>query len=96
MGVGPRTPVEDGVLDASRSATPEQFKIGRVLHLKSEIPKSLIELTNRIPIYFANHEDASNLRFRDLGFEMQDSSDFEMHFCEIGIVKAIPAEYQTL
>jgi hypothetical protein len=48
---------------------PGRFEIGRILHLKSEIPKSQIgraSLNGR----------QSNLRFRDFGFEMQDSSNF--------------------
>src|SRR5215470_10622009 len=40
------------------------FEIGRILHLKSEIRNLKIGL--------------SNLRSRDFGFEMQDSSNFKM------------------
>jgi hypothetical protein len=40
-----------------------KFEIGRILHLKSEIPKSQVG-----PVRF---------EFSDFGFEMQDSSNFK-------------------
>jgi hypothetical protein len=51
------------------------FEIGRFLHLKSEISKSQIGL--RITGNLAG-PDKSNLKFRNFGFEMQESSDFEI------------------
>ena len=48
--------------------TEANFEIGRILHLRSEIGQSLI--------------GRSNLRFLISGFEVQDSSDFEIGFCE--------------
>ena len=50
----------------------DKFEIGRILHLKSEIPKSQIGPTE------ATSLGSSNLRFRDFGFELQDSFDFEI------------------
>ena len=47
------------------------FEIGRILHLKSEIPKSQIGRASL-------NGQQSNLRFRDFGFEMQDSSNFKI------------------
>jgi hypothetical protein len=49
----------------------ENCEIGRTLHLKAEIPKSQLGLSQ---LLWSSAE--SNLRFRDFGFEMQDSSDF--------------------
>ena len=46
------------------------FEIGRILHLKSEIPRSQIERASL-------NVQQSNLSFRDFGFEMQDSSNFK-------------------
>ncbi len=47
------------------------FEIGRILHLKSEIPKSQIGRASL-------NGQQSNLNFRDFGFEMQDSSNFKI------------------
>src|SRR5881628_2182058 len=52
------------------SASPKgNFEIGRFLHLKSEIGRYRIGLS---PLR------QSNLRFRNFGFEMQESSDFKI------------------
>ena len=48
-----------------------KLEIGRILHLKSEIPKSQIGRASL-------NEQQSNLSFRDFGFEMQDSSNLKI------------------
>ena len=48
-----------------------RLEIGRILHLKSEIPKSQIGRASLNGRQF-------NLNSRDFGFEMQDSSNFRI------------------
>src|SRR5687767_957089 len=59
----------DGVIRGQAPIQEREFEIGRILHLKSEIGRSQIGLTAA--------GRTSNLRSSNLGFEMQDSSNFK-------------------
>jgi len=62
------------------------MKIGRILHLKSRNPKNLKSDSQYLPRWLRQ----SNLRFRDFGFEMQDSSDFKISDARVaGFVKYV-------
>jgi hypothetical protein len=54
-----------------------RLEIGRILHLKSEIPKSQIGRPSL-------NGPQSNLNSRAFGFEMQDSSDFRISLSCLG------------